>query len=249
MAGVSPLAVFARTAAGATNLAEYRAQVLVQLGRLVRFDAALMHALSPRVPLQTAAVQGIDPRVLARSARRWDELADILSPLQQIANQHLVATDAEALPARSRARRRLDDLVLRPFGQRSLCIMHLVVQGRVVAAVVLMARRIKAFSRIEVARLRQVAPLIAVGDALHQRLSAAPAASVATRLACVDQRLSPRQRQIVEHVALGHSNREIASALGLSPHSVRNHLVRIFEATGAANRADVVRRAVLLPSR
>jgi DNA-binding CsgD family transcriptional regulator len=243
------LAALARVAATSATLREYREQVLDRLRTLVRFDAALIHALSPRVPLSTAVVRGIEPAVLARSLARWDELGDVLSPLRQLANQRLVATAAEALPARSPARRRLDSLVLRPFGQRALCILHLVIQQRVVGAIVLMSRREAAFSAAEVARLRRIAPTLAIGDALHQGLDQAPAASQPVGLVCSDQRLSQRQREIAEHVALGHTNREIAAALGLSPHSVRNHLVRIFEAVGAANRADVVRRAVLLPTR
>lgn len=243
------LTAFATAAATAATLRDYREQVLSLLAQVLHFDAALMHALSPRVPLETAVLRGIDARVLARSRARWDELGDLLSPLRQLANRRLVVTDAEAIPKRSPARRRLDALVLRPFDQRALCMMHLVVQDRVVGAVVLMSRRPVAFSADDVARLRRVAAIIAVGDALHQRLAEVPTASTPIGLVCLDQRLSPRQREIAEHVALGLTNREIATALGVSPHSVRNHLVRMFEALGAANRADVVRRAVLVPKR
>ena len=249
MADVVDLGAFATAAANAPTLRDYREQVISLLEQVVRFDVALIHALSPRVPLETAVLRGIDPHLLARSRARWDELGDLLSPLRQLANRRLVATDAEAIPASGPTRRRLDALVLRPFGQRSVCMMHLVVRGRVVGAVVLMSRRADAFSRVQIARLRRIAAIIAIGDALHQRLDDAPAASTPIGLVCDDQRLSHRQREITEHIALGLTNREIAAALGLSPHSVRNHVVRIFEAIGAANRADVVRRAVLVPKR
>lgn len=65
-----------------------------------------------------------------------------------------------------------------------------------------------------------------------------------TRLLCVDQRFTPRQREVVELVALGRSNEVIARGLGPSPNMVRNVLARVFEALGAANRAEVVRLAV-----
>ncbi len=249
MANAVDLGPFAAAAAHAVTLRDYREQVINLLAQVVRFDVALIHALSPRVPLETAVLRGLDARVLARSRAHWDELGDVLSPLRKLANRRLVATDAEAIPPRGPTRRRLDALVLRPFGQRSVCIMHLVVRSRVVGAVVLMSRRVDAFSPRQVAQLRRIASIIAIGDALHQRLDDAPTASTPIGLVCDDQRLSPRQREITEHVALGLTNREIAAALGLSPHSVRNHLARIFEATGAANRADVVRRAVLVPNR
>ena len=70
-----------------------------------------------------------------------------------------------------------------------------------------------------------------------------------TRLVCGDGRLTPRQRVIVEHVALGHTNAEIAEALGLSANTLRNHLSAIFARVGASNRAELVRLAVLQPAR
>lgn len=73
----------------------------------------------------------------------------------------------------------------------------------------------------------------------------APTASVPTALPCEDQWLTGRQREIVEHVAMGHTNGAIAQAMGISPNTLRNHLVEVFRRLGAANRAEVVRLAVL----
>jgi DNA-binding NarL/FixJ family response regulator len=50
--------------------------------------------------------------------------------------------------------------------------------------------------------------------------------------------LTGRQRQIVQLAARGASNKEIAKALGIAPHTVKNHLARIFEKLGARNRAQ-----------
>ena len=235
-------------AATAPGLADYRVRVLAALARVVRFDAALVHALSPRVPLATAVVQGIDLSRVASTLPDWDTLGEVLSPLRERANRVLVASDDEALPPRSAARRKLEGLVLKPFGQRSLCMMHLVVRGRVVAAVVLLARRPHAFEAGAVETLRSLAPLVAAGDLLHQRLDDVPEAASPVRLVCSDQRLTARQRAVVEHVALGYTNAEIGAALGVTVHAVRNHLARAFVAVGASNRADVVRRAVLHPA-
>lgn len=80
------------------------------------------------------------------------------------------------------------------------------------------------------------------------QLEDAPRASSAVRLRCRDQRLTARQRQLVEHFALGHSNQEVATALELSPNTVRNHLARVRERVGAANRADLIGLAVLVPA-
>lgn len=112
----------------------------------------------------------------------------------------------------------------------------------------MLARKAHAFGPDRMQRLEKLAPILAIGDLLHQRLDETKMARLPVRLRCEDARLSPRQREIVEHVALGHSNLEIGAALSLSPHTVRNHLARIYSLVGASNRADLVRIAVLVPS-
>ena len=49
--------------------------------------------------------------------------------------------------------------------------------------------------------------------------------------------LSRRERQILEHVAAGQTNRQIADALSISPHTVDRHLENIFGKLGVRNRA------------
>jgi two-component system nitrate/nitrite response regulator NarL len=52
--------------------------------------------------------------------------------------------------------------------------------------------------------------------------------------------LTARQAEIVRLAAQGASNKEIAQALGIAPHTVKNHLAQIFEKLGASNRAQAV---------
>ncbi len=52
--------------------------------------------------------------------------------------------------------------------------------------------------------------------------------------------LTARQQDIVRLAARGASNKEIAQALGIAPHTVKNHFAQIFEKLGAANRAQAV---------
>lgn len=52
--------------------------------------------------------------------------------------------------------------------------------------------------------------------------------------------LTPRQQEIVRLAAGGASNKVIAQALGIAPHTVKNHLAQIFERLGASNRAQAV---------
>jgi DNA-binding NarL/FixJ family response regulator len=49
-------------------------------------------------------------------------------------------------------------------------------------------------------------------------------------------RITPREREIVEHVCRGLKNREIAAALDITPGTVKVHLMHIFEKTGVRDR-------------
>jgi DNA-binding NarL/FixJ family response regulator len=123
-------------------------------------------------------------------------------------------------------------------------ILHLIVHDRVISAVVLGRKRARqVFSDNELDTLAQLAPILSVCDAWLQQRAGAPAGMpVAVR--CMDGRLTPRQQSIVEQVALGHADHEIAVALQISANTVRNLLVTIRARLGAANRAEVVHRAV-----
>jgi two-component system nitrate/nitrite response regulator NarL len=52
-------------------------------------------------------------------------------------------------------------------------------------------------------------------------------------------RLTPREREIVELVARGAKNKEIAQALGITPGTVKVHLMHIFEKTGVKDRFEL----------
>jgi two-component system nitrate/nitrite response regulator NarL len=52
--------------------------------------------------------------------------------------------------------------------------------------------------------------------------------------------LSPREHQVIQHLAEGKTNREIAHALELSPHTVKNYLFRIFDKLGVSSRTELL---------
>ncbi|MDP9296493.1 MAG: response regulator transcription factor [Actinomycetota bacterium] len=56
--------------------------------------------------------------------------------------------------------------------------------------------------------------------------------------------LSKREQQILQKVAFGATTREVAHDLGISPHTVKTHLERIFEKLGANDRAQAVAIAI-----
>ena len=66
------------------------------------------------------------------------------------------------------------------------------------------------------------------------------------RVASCWQRLTPREREIMEAVAAGQRSREIALAFGISPRTVEVHRARIMEKMEVESIADLVRCAMLL---
>jgi LuxR family transcriptional regulator, maltose regulon positive regulatory protein len=55
--------------------------------------------------------------------------------------------------------------------------------------------------------------------------------------------LTARERSIVEFIARGQSNKEIARELGVAPETIKTHLKRIFQKLSAESRAQAVVRA------
>lgn len=56
--------------------------------------------------------------------------------------------------------------------------------------------------------------------------------------------LTPREREVLELLASGLSNRAVAARLGISEHTAKFHVASVLAKLGAANRADAVRRAL-----
>jgi DNA-binding NarL/FixJ family response regulator len=52
--------------------------------------------------------------------------------------------------------------------------------------------------------------------------------------------LTPREASIVHLVAGGLTNREIAKDLGISEHTVKNYLFRVFDKLGVSNRSELI---------
>ncbi|MFY9560061.1 MAG: LuxR C-terminal-related transcriptional regulator [Terriglobales bacterium] len=56
--------------------------------------------------------------------------------------------------------------------------------------------------------------------------------------------LSARERQVVQYLAAGMTNRDIAEALGLSRHTIKNYLFRIFDKLGVSSRTELLYRTM-----
>jgi two-component system response regulator DesR len=55
--------------------------------------------------------------------------------------------------------------------------------------------------------------------------------------------LTERERDVLQLIASGATNREAAERLHLSPHTVKDHTTAIYRKLGVRNRAEAVRRA------
>lgn len=55
--------------------------------------------------------------------------------------------------------------------------------------------------------------------------------------------LTARERAVLERIAEGLDNSEIAASLGLSEKTVRNHITRVFDKIGVQHRYQAIVRA------
>ncbi|MDH5823672.1 response regulator transcription factor [Luteimonas sp. RD2P54] len=55
--------------------------------------------------------------------------------------------------------------------------------------------------------------------------------------------ISPREMTVLAEIAAGHSNKEIAARLHVSPNTVKTHVARLFGKLGARRRTEALRRA------
>ena len=81
--------------------------------------------------------------------------------------------------------------------------------------------------------------IVAHPDAFEYLLSRIRSAE-RRELAFSDPILSPREIEILRMIAEGLGNKEIASKLSISDHTVKFHISSIFAKLGAANRAEAV---------
>ena len=59
-------------------------------------------------------------------------------------------------------------------------------------------------------------------------------------------RLTPRERRVLDLMAAGRSNREIAGDLGISEHTVKNHVAAVLDKLSARSRMEAVVAGVRL---
>ena len=75
------------------------------------------------------------------------------------------------------------------------------------------------------------------------RANVPPSADARTQHSDVIERLTPRERQVLEVMAAGLDNRAIAAKLRIEYTTVRGHVRAVIEKLGARSRLEAVARA------
>lgn len=93
---------------------------------------------------------------------------------------------------------------------------------------------------------------VGLGIWVGMRLTAAPASPVFERndKAITSLGLTLRECEILDHLATGASNKEIARALGISPNTIKTHIANLYdklEVNGRGKAVDAARSLALIP--
>jgi two-component system response regulator FixJ len=80
-------------------------------------------------------------------------------------------------------------------------------------------------------------------ERIRELLAAAPSATVDPEIGRRLAALTPREREVLEQLVIGRSNKAIARELGISPRTVEIHRARVMEKMRAESLSQLVRMA------
>ena len=83
--------------------------------------------------------------------------------------------------------------------------------------------------------------LAAIDEAFARQRQAVDAASRRSAARLRLEALTPREREVMDHVVAGRHNRDIAAALAISPRTVEVHKARMMDKLGVGSVAELVR--------
>jgi DNA-binding CsgD family transcriptional regulator len=217
----------------------YRSAALERLGRALGFDGAMFHTLAGDTTLEDCVTHGVDEQLLLRCHVEYGGRYEHDVAAMQRAAQGGVCRDLDLPVERARERVPLYREISRPMGYGNSVYVELSMGGAEVASLFLMrppgSRH--AFTPEHAQLLRMAVPVLTLAEVVATA-TAPRSASSASSPALAD--LTRRQRDICELLVLGFTNKEIARALGLSAHTVRNALAAIFRRTEVTTRAELV---------
>ena len=240
------VALGALTQLGATceSRERFRTAALRRLQLLVGFDSGIFCSREPEIP---RGDQQTGAHKLESFAAKYEAYVEELRPIERAAMANGgVAIDTQVLSPRARKRMAFYTDIVRPQGVRSLLAAYLMLRGQPTAVVYLARHRPSSplFGNGECVTMRQLLPALALGDGIHAVTDGWAGAAVTLEAGVDWTQLTSPERDIVQYVALGLRNADIAVARGTSPNTVRNQLTGIFEKMAVANRTELARLAV-----
>jgi DNA-binding CsgD family transcriptional regulator len=206
---------------------QFRGGSLAVLERAIGFDFAIMWRFDGPTA-NDATIHGFAKSFWERYCEELPRFRAELAPLMGAATTRGAVSDREVFSLRDRSRLGFYADIVRPIGSRTYLTGVMVLRGRPMGAIQL-GRTGSEFDARSVSVLRDALPILALGDAIRD--GDRPRA---------DPILTPREREIVEYAALGFTAKEIATACGNAPNTVRNQLARLYRKLGVANRAELV---------
>jgi DNA-binding CsgD family transcriptional regulator len=221
---------------------QFRAEAMKLLGQLIGYDDCMFHLLDPNEPFARGFfITEVPKDIIVEAQGKWNECyGPELKPLWDVADkQGGVVVDTLAVGPDTRNRLNFYREIVPFTGIRHFMWCHLYVRGQLVAQVSL-ARRGQGFKDNELRPLQELRPVLAIAEASYR---AAPSL-VDNEL---QSRLTQRELEIVDLVIRGLTNPEIATALNLSLHTVRNHLNHVFNKLSVTTRAELAGLGVVRP--
>lgn len=226
-------------ASGSTNPQSFWTSALGLIGQQVRFEAAAF-VLGPEVGRHGASIVGKDQatiRYVRLFAANHERFQADLARGQVAIDRHGAYLDHDVYSLRDRSTLAFFSEIVRPQRITSQIIARPAFRGRVQGA--LHIERIGRGTRLSLRELERVQAMLPLLTLAHAAVAAPPAASLSAATEDRLANLTAREREVAQLVARGLRNREIATLLGISPHTVHNQLARIYEKTGTAGRVEL----------
>jgi DNA-binding NarL/FixJ family response regulator len=207
-----------------------------------------MPPASVEAAVARASVLVVDDHVLVRTG-----VANIISQEPDLVVVAEAANGLEAVEAYERHRPDVTLLDLRMPVMEGVEAVRQIRQRDPAARVIVLttydtdediARALKAGAKAYVLKDISADALIAcIHDVLAGKTYLAPAAAAKLAERVTQVQLTPRELAALRSMAEGHTNKEIAAALGISERTVKTHLAHLFEKLGVTSRTEAVKVA------
>jgi len=212
---LADLAELGLTARGRTT---FRERVLWRLSSVLPHELAIFHTAPPVPPGVAPVVIGLSAQAERRLPSRW--VAHAPAARDRPACAELLEPGEGA---------RLFSLLTGEIHPGTAALLIPLERSGQPSSWLVLGRRGREFSDEELELARLLAPVLALGEAHALALPEA-----------VGAELSAREAEIFEYLCRGFRNEDIAEALGTSPHTVRNQLVRLYRKVGVCTRSELV---------